>query len=276
MSELPASRLARTSSIAANSGLPVARMSASRPSLSTPLAPSLQTSSRSPGSEVDDEEVGLAVADRVDGAEDEVAVRVDPRLLLGDPALVDEGLHEGVVEGQLADRAVAEEVAAAVTDVADAEPATVEDRHGRGGAGAVERRVVVDQLDQPVVGPVDRAGDPRQQVLGRVAGRRGVEAPELGDRRARGDVAAGGPADAVADGEQPGAGVPGVLVVLAHPADVGDGGVVQTQRRRGRGCRLRCVGHTVGYFLSSRIVLPMRTWVPMVIVVGWLIRTEPT
>ena len=29
------------------------------------------------------------------------------------------------------------------------------------------------------------------------------------------------------------------------------------------------------YFLSSRIVLPMRTWVPSVIVVGWVIRTVP-
>ena len=171
LSVLPASRLARTSSTAAYSGLPVERMSAIRPSSSTPQAPSLQTSSRSPRLEVDDEEVGLAVADRVDRPHDQVAVRVDPRLVLGDPALVDEGLHEGVVEGQLADGAVAVEVGAAVADVADAEPGAVEGEHGRGGAGAVEGGVLVDQLDQPVVGAVDGAGDPGEQLLGRVAAR---------------------------------------------------------------------------------------------------------
>ncbi len=32
----------------------------------------------------------------------------------------------------------------------------------------------------------------------------------------------------------------------------------------------------IGYFRSSRIVLPIRTWVPRVRVVGWEIRLVPT
>ncbi len=32
----------------------------------------------------------------------------------------------------------------------------------------------------------------------------------------------------------------------------------------------------MGYFLSSRTVLPMRIWVPSVIVVGWVMRLLPT
>ena len=67
-------------------------------------------------------------------------MRVDPRLLLGDPALVDEALHERVVGGELGELAVAEQVAAAVADVADADPGAVEER-GRGrGAGAARAR----------------------------------------------------------------------------------------------------------------------------------------
>ena len=70
-----------------------------------------------------------------------------------------------------------------------------------------------------------------------------VEAAELADRGGRGDVAAGRAADAVADGEQPRPGVPGVLVVAAHPADVGDGAVVEAQARQRRGRLGRLVGH---------------------------------
>ena len=86
-----------------------------------------------------------------------------------------------------------------------------------------------------------------------------VEAPQLPDGGARGEVAAGGAADAVADGEQPGSGVAGVLVVLAYAPDVGDRGVLQSER----------------HFRSSRMVLPMRTWVPRARVVGWVIRALP-
>ena len=212
------------------------------------------------GGQVDVEQVGLGLVDAVEGLEDEVAVRVDPRLLLGDPALVDEGLDEGVVLGELGDVAVAEEVGAAVADVADAEPGAVEERDGGGGAGAVERGVLVDELADPVVGAVQGAGDLAEQVVGWAA-RRGCAAA---GPRCGGDVAAGRAADAVADGEQPRAGVPGVLVVLADPA----------RRRRSR----RSGGGTSsgGYFRSSRIVLPIRTWVPRVRVVGWVIRALPT
>ena len=206
--------------------------------------------------QLEHEQVGLGLVDAVEGLEDQVAVGVHPRLDVGDPALVDEALHERVVGGELRELAVAEEVAAAVADVADADPVAVEQRHGRGGAGAVEGRVLVDQAPDPHVRLVHLLGDPVEQVG---LGRRGVERAQLLDRGARGDVAAGGPADAVADGEEPGAGVAGVLVVLADPPDVGDRGVVEAQT----------------HFRSSRMVFPIRTWVPSVMVVGWVMRTVP-
>ncbi len=187
-----------------------------------------------PGDQLDVEQVGLGLVDAVHGLEDEVAVRVGAGLLLGDPALVDERLDERVVAGQLADRAVAEEVGTGVPEVAEAEAVSVEEGHGRGGAGAGQRRVVLDELTDPVVGAVDRPGDDGEQVV--VLGVY-VEPPQLLDRRTGRDVPAGGPADSVAHGEQPGPGVAGVLVVLADPADIGDGGVLQAQARRAGGHR---------------------------------------
>ena len=69
-----------------------------------------------------------------------------------------------------------------------------------------------------------------------------------------------GAADTVADGQQPGPGIPAVLVLPTDPTDVGDRGVVEV----------------VGHFRSSRIVLPTRTWTPRPMVVGWVMRTGPT
>ena len=122
--------------------------------------------------------------------------------------------------------------------------------------------VLVDELGDPGVGAVQRAADLAEQLLLRGVGRGRVvvELAQLGDRGARRDVAAGRAADAVAHGDQVRADVPGVLVVLADATHVGDRGEVEVHRL---------------YFLSSRIVLPMRTWVPRVIVVGWVIRTVP-
>ncbi len=154
--------------------------------------------------ELDDEQVRLGLVDAVERPEDEVAVRVDPRLLLGDPALVDQALHEGVVLGELAEHAVAQEVSPAVADVADGEPAAVEERGRHRGRGAVELRVVVDELGEPVVGAVDGTG---QRLVGVLGGGR-VETPEDLHRRTAGDVAACGATDAVGDHQQVRAGEP--------------------------------------------------------------------
>jgi hypothetical protein len=76
--------------------------------------------------------------DPVDRLEDQVAVRVDPRLLLGDPALVDEALHQRVVGGEAAQLAGAQQVAATVPDMADLQDGAVEHGGGDRRAGALE------------------------------------------------------------------------------------------------------------------------------------------
>ena len=238
-------------------------MSARRASSRTPLAPSLHTSSRSPVCRSASEQVGLGLVDAVEGLEDEVAVRVHPRLGLADPALVDEALHEGVVVGELADLAVAVEVGAAVADVAhpDALPVEVAATVAvvlvplRAGSSSTSSPIrSCARCRAPATRPSRSSGlsSPRRVL---------VEAAQLLHGGAAGDVAARGAADAVADGEQPRTGVPGVLVVLADPPDVGDRGVVEPEE--------------AAHLRSSRIVLPMRTWVPIVIVVGWVMRTVP-
>ena len=107
-------------------------------------------------------------------------------------------------------------------------------------------------------GGVDAA---EQLALAGVRARRVVlELAQLRDRGAGRDVAAGRATDPVADDDEVRTDVPGVLVVLADTTHVGDRGEVEAHRH---------------YFLSSRIVLPMRTCVPSVIVVGWVMRTVP-
>ena len=190
-------------------------------------------------------------------------MRVGPRLLLGDPALVDQALDERVVLGQLGQLAVAEQVAPAVADVADADLAAVEQRCGDRRARALELGVLVDELGDPVVGAVDGAGDGLEEVTVGC----GVEVVEQ-LRAVEEATSPRGTAHPVGDDEQVLAGVPGVLVVLADPPDVGQGGVAQAQGVIGRGGHRR-------YFLSSKVVLPIRIWEPSCSVVGWLIRWEP-
>ncbi len=182
-------------------------------------------------------------------------MRVGPRLLLGDPALVDERLDEGVVVGELAQLAAPLEVGPAVADVADREPGAVEERDRGGGGGAVEGGVLLDQLGDPVVGAVQGPRDLADDVVVGLA----VELAERLDGGAGGEVAADGAADAVADREQPRTGVAAVLVLATHPPHVGDRRVVEVHHLR-----------------SSRIVFPTRTCTPRPIVVGWVMRTGPT
>ena len=99
-----------------------------------------------------------------------------------------------------------------------------------------------------------------------------VEAAEDLHGRAAGDVASGRAADAVGDDEEVLAGEAGVLVVLAHAADVGQRCVAQ---RQGATVRVVSVISAAAYLRSSSVVLPMRTWVPSWRVVGWVSREEP-
>ena len=181
------------------------------------------------GRELDHEEVGVGLVHPVDRAQDQVAVRVDPGLVLGDPSLVDQALHERVVLGELADHAVAEQVAATVTDVPDAQLGAVEERRGDRRTRALELRVLVDQLGDPVVRPVDRS----REGLEHVVGRRYVESAQNLYGGAAGDIAASRATDPVRDDQESFAREAGVLVVLSHSAHVGERGVPEAQWCRG-------------------------------------------
>ena len=71
-------------------------------------------------------------------------------------------------------------------------PVAVEERDRRGGAGAVERGVLVDELGDPVVRAVQGVADQPEQVGlgGGLSGRRLLQLAELRDRRAGRDVTA--------------------------------------------------------------------------------------
>src|SRR5690606_13037320 len=69
------------------------------------------------GPHLADRQVGLDVLAAAEGPHQQGPLRVGGRLLLGDPALVDQPLHPGVVLGDLRQDAVPQQVGAGVTDV---------------------------------------------------------------------------------------------------------------------------------------------------------------
>lgn len=136
-------------------------------------------------------------------------------LVGGDHALVDEHLHEGVVPGDLLEHPLPVEVGAGVPDVGQGEAASGsgEEQGGQGGAHALPLRVLPHRLADPrgrQLDPALQGGD--QGVL---RGRQ-VQRPDRVDRDPAGQVAGCHPAHAVGDGDEPGAGVQGVLVAAAN------------------------------------------------------------
>ena len=202
--------------------------------------------------DVEPAQVGFVLRGPVEHAQHQRPVRVLEGLLLGEPAVVDERLHPAVVAGHPVQPAVPHQVGARVADVDHREAVVVEHEAAHGRAEARQLRVVLDELDQPLVGVRQRAGQDGQhvdQVAGVVLGTRldglGLD-PVLGGRREplgprvgdavveflvgalelpgghrRGEVAGRGAAHAVGHHQHARAGVGGVLVVAAHQPDLG-------------------------------------------------------
>jgi hypothetical protein len=161
-----------------------------------------------------------------DGAQQQRALRVRLRLLLGDATLVDQGLDERVVLGDLRERAFAELVGARVADVDEPEPAAREQDRRERGAHAFEVGGVRD-----VPGDRGVALDGGLAQLGEqvVAGVVLVERGQRGDHQRRRDLTGGVAAHPVGERQQPGSGIDGVLVVLPDEPAVAAGGVTQDQ-----------------------------------------------
>ncbi len=177
-----------------------------------------------PGPHLPDGQVRLDVVAAAQRAHQQGALRVGGGLFLGDPALVDEALHPGVVLGDLGEDAVAQEVRAGVADVHEAEPLTGPQQGGERGAHAFELGVLLDHGAQLVVGALHGGAERGEDVGARHVV---VERDEGGDHLGAGDLARRLAAHAVGDGEQPGAGVAGVLVALSDHALVRSGGETQ-------------------------------------------------
>ncbi len=177
-------------------------------------------------------------------AHDQRPLRVAVRFLGGDAALVDQGLDERVVLGDLVEFAVAEQIAARVTDVDEAKSVAREQDCGERGAHALEFGVGLDVGGDRGVALVDGLVELAEEVTTRLVV---VEVRERGDHQLGGDLARGVTAHAVGQGQQPGAGVDRVFVVGADQAAVAARRVAEDERH-GR---------------SSITVLPIRTGVPI-------------
>lgn len=171
-------------------------------------------------------------------AHQERALRVGRGLFLGDPALVDEPLHPGVVLRDLGQHTVAEQIRTRVADMHETEPLAGPQQGGERGAHALQLRVLLDHHPELVVGALHRRTQRGEDVGTRDVV---VERDKSGDHLGGGDLTGGLAAHAVGDGEQPGTGIAGVLVALADHALVRARGESQRQSHAHLPCR-RCIG----------------------------------
>ena len=167
----------------------------------------------------------------VERVQDQRPLRVRAGLLHGQPALVDQRLDEGVVVGDLAQRAAADQVGPGVADVHQPDPRAGEQQRGEGRAHPIEVRVLLDHRAQVVVrrrGRVPQRGD---EVVDRPVL---VQVRERGDDHVARHLARRVPAHAVGQRQQPWPGVHRVLVVGAHQPAVGPHRVPEGHGHRAR------------------------------------------
>jgi hypothetical protein len=151
------------------------------------------------------------------------------RLLHGQPSLVDEGLHVGVVVGDLEQLSVPHEVGPGVADVHQRQPGARPPERGQRGGGLPLVRRRGDLADRPV-GLADRVGERAEQIRGR-HGQRFQRFERGHGRRTR---QATRTADPVGHGQKSRSRVRGVLVARAHQPQLRAGGVPDPEH----GCRL--------------------------------------
>jgi hypothetical protein len=171
-------------------------------------------------------QVELDAAAAVQRAGDQRPLRVAARLVLADPPLLDQLGDQRVVGGDLAELAVAQQVAARVADVDQPQPLAGEQHRGERRAHAVQAGVAGDHVAQVLVRRGRRLPQGVEQVG---AGVVVVQRCQGGDRDGAGDLPGRVAAHAVGDGQHARAGVDAVLVALPQEADVGAGGEAQIQ-----------------------------------------------
>ncbi len=169
--------------------------------------------------------------------------------LRGQPALVDQGLDQRVIVGDLPQRSVAQQISARVADMADRDLGAVPQQRGDRGAHALGGGIGLRDEPQRRVGIGDRRAEHGQHVD---AGGVGIKRSERLDRYGTGYLASRVPAHAIGDGKQMRPGVGGVFVALTEQANVRPDHIAQGE----------------GHLRSSRTVLPMRIGTPTCTGVG--------
>ena len=218
------------------------------------------------GQPVGADQIAVASGDLPDGqgrvdlgavqrAQQQRALWVVGRFLLGDPAVIDERLHEGVVMGQLVQDATPVEVGAGVADMRHPEPAAVKEQGRQSGAHAVEFGVLVHNVGDRAVAVAGGLCQGAQQVS---AGVPLVQRHEGGYHQPGCHVTGRVPAHSVGDYQQGVAGVDRVLV--AGP----DQSAIAARR----------VGQLMRHGRSSMTVRPMRIGTPMGTGVGVVTRAR--
>ena len=144
-------------------------------------------------------------------------------------ALVDAGLDERVVLGDLAQLAVAQDVAAGIADVAEGDLVLAEEHGGQGAAHAIQVWVLVDVRGDVLVALVRGRGQQVFQLIAVVGlvDQWGIQGAEGINEELGGNLAGSVATHAVGQSQQTRAGVGGVFVVAADQATVRARRVVQ-------------------------------------------------
>ena len=175
---------------------------------------------------------------------DQRSLRVAVGLLLGDPPLVDQGLDERVVLGDLREFAVAQQIAPRVADVDHSNPIARKQDCGQCGAHTFEVGLHLHLGGDCRVTGMHGGVELGEQVA---AGLVIVEVGQRGNHQLRRDFTGGVAAHPVGERQQSRTGIHRVFVVGSHQADIA----------------ARCVAQDQSHGRNSITVLPILTGVPM-------------
>ena len=182
-------------------------------------------------------------------------MRVHSGFFGSDPAIVNEGLHPGVIVSHPLHSALTQQVAAGVADVNDAELGTGEHRATEGRPHPFKGGVPGNEVGELVIGVGYRSGKNGEHFFALGASRGAfVGEPSIGfsdvtHRNGRGKVTCGCASHAVSDDEQPRGDVSRVLVVAPDQTDFGMASNIE-----GEGHRLSPAGDGHGGPADSHLV----------------------
>ena len=146
------------------------------------------------------------------GLQDEGLLWVGRNIFCSQLALIHQGLHIGIVLGDLLELAIAQQISARIAHMANTKGGAIEQHRGQRRAHALGLWVGGDVLADGLIGVI---GSSRKECLRVLLTRILIQDFEVVDHELGGDLTRGMPAHAIGQNQQVGSGVSGVLIISA-------------------------------------------------------------